>query len=131
MMSVEINKRITMYRKLLNLSQKTVAELMDMKSSTYSQMERGGSITCDRLLRLSEIFDVSPILLLCGKEQNDTDKDNLLREGTFFDREKKNANPPIVLSKKEENYIKILRNLSKQDRNEVIEFLEQKYKESK
>ena len=133
-MSFEINKRITMYRKLLNLSQKTVAELMDMKSSTYSQMERGGSVTCDRLIRLSEIFGISPILLLCGNEQNDISNpegNTLLREGTFFERDKFNSNPPIVLSKKEENYIKILRNLSKQDRDEVIEFLEQKYKESK
>ncbi len=125
-MSNEINKRVAMYRKLLNLSQATIAERMGMKSSTYSQMERGGSITCDRLLKLAEIFGISPQYLLCDTP---TDEGNLLREKPFFDEG--DRNPPFVLSKKEENYIKILRNLSKEAKKEVIELLERKYKESR
>lgn len=125
-MSNEINKRITMYRKLLGLSQLKTAELMNMKSSTYSQMERDGSITCDRLLRLAEIFDVSPQYLLCGK--NETKPDVLREDGIFKDKPTK---PLLVLSKKEENFIKILRFLSKEDKNEVIQFLETKYNKRK
>lgn len=125
-MSNEINKRIAMYRKLLGLSQAQTAERMGMKSSTYSQMERGGSITCDRLLALSEIFGVSAHYLLCGSTNENND---VLREKSFF--EEKDNNPPFVLSKQEENYIKILRNLSKNAKKEVIEFLQTKYNESR
>lgn len=125
-MSNEINKRITMYRKLLGLSQLKTAELMNMKSSTYSQMEREGSITCDRLLQLAEIFDVSPQYLLCGTSEP---KSDVLREDNIFvDKPQK---PLLVLSKKEENFIKILRFLSKDDKKEVIEFLETKYNKSR
>lgn len=125
-MSNEINKRITMYRKLLGLSQLKTAELMNMKSSTYSQMEREGSITCDRLLQLSEIFDVSPQYLLCGTNEPKAD---VLHEDNIF--EDKTPKPLMVLSKKEENFIKILRFLSKEDKKEVIEFLETKYNKSR
>ena len=125
-MSNEINKRITMYRKLLGLSQLKVAELMNMKSSTYSQMEREGSITCDRLLQLAEIFNIPPHHLLCGKNETKTD---VLHEDSIF--EGIPQKPLLVLSKKEENFIKILRILSKDDKKEVIEFLETKYNKSR
>ena len=127
-MSNEINKRITMYRKLLGLSQLKTAELMNMKSSTYSQMERGGSITCDRLLQLAEIFDVSPQYLLCGKNET---KPDLLHTDIKIDGVEPTVKPLLVLSKKEENFIKILRFLSKDDKKEIIEFLETKYNESR
>ncbi len=128
-MSNEINKRIAMYRKLLGLSQAETAERMDMKSSTYSQMEREGSITCDRLLKLSEIFEVSPQYLLCGTA---SDKGEILRDGSLFPIDGGyRDDPPFILSKQEENYIKILRFLSKDDRKEVIQFLQTKYKESR
>ena len=39
--------------------------------------------------------------------------------------------PPFIPTKNEENYIKILRTLKPEDRDEVIKFLELKYKHSK
>ena len=43
-----INQRIALYRKMANLTQTEVAEKMGMKCSTYSQMERKGSISSER-----------------------------------------------------------------------------------
>lgn len=62
-----INQRVKNYRKARSLSQAQVAEMLDMKSSTYSQYERRGNITCERLIKLSEILNVSCNTLLFGE----------------------------------------------------------------
>ncbi|MBE6779449.1 MAG: helix-turn-helix transcriptional regulator [Ruminococcaceae bacterium] len=41
-----VNERIRYLRKQRKYSQKYVAKKMNMKVSTYSQMEREGNITC-------------------------------------------------------------------------------------
>ena len=61
-MDKSINQRIILYRKMANLTQTEVAEKMGMKCSTYSQMERKGSISTERLLALADIFGVISFL---------------------------------------------------------------------
>ena len=56
----EVNRRIALYRKMANLTQTEVAEKMGMKCSTYSQMERKGSISTERLLTICKILGVTP-----------------------------------------------------------------------
>ena len=67
-MGSEINKRVTKYRKLAHLTQKQVAELMEMRNSSYSQMERVGDISAERIVKLAEIFGINVGLLLYGEE---------------------------------------------------------------
>ncbi len=123
-MSQTINERIIIARKLGNLTQAEIAERLDMKSSTYSQMERQGKISSDMILKLSKILDVKPMYLLCGETNNE-----LLKESDIFP--KKVQNPTFVLSRQEENIIKIMRNLKKEARKEAYEFLQKLYNESK
>ena len=63
-----INQRVKKYRKELFLSQADVAQMLDMKTSTYSQMERMGNITCETLLKLTEILKVDVLKLLYGED---------------------------------------------------------------
>ncbi len=123
-MSQTINERIIIARKLGNLTQAEVAERLDMKSSTYSQMERQGKISSDMILKLAKILDVKPMYLLCGETNNE-----LLKEPDVFP--KKEQIPSFVLSRQEENIIKIMRNLKKDARKEAYEFLQKLYNESK
>ena len=123
-MSQTINERIIIARKLANLTQAEVAERLDMKSSTFSQMERQGKISSDMILKLSEILNVKPMYLLCGETNNE-----LLKESDIFP--KKEQNTSFVLSRQEENIIKIMRNLKKDARKEAYEFLQKLYNESR
>ena len=117
-MNLEVNKRVRMMRKLMGLSQREIAEMLGKKSSTYSQCERGGQITCGMIISLAEILCVDVRTLLYGECI-----------------EPPLPPPPpldsIKLTKKEENFIKILRNLSSERRNAVINFIESNYKEDK
>ncbi|MBR4973897.1 MAG: helix-turn-helix transcriptional regulator [Clostridia bacterium] len=123
-MSQTINERIIIARKLANLTQAEVAERLDMKSSTFSQMERQGKISSDMILKLSKILNVKPMYLLCGETNNE-----LLKESDIFP--KKEQNTSFVLSRQEENIIKIMRNLKKDARKEAYEFLQKLYNESR
>ncbi|MEE1240075.1 MAG: helix-turn-helix domain-containing protein [Acutalibacteraceae bacterium] len=133
-----INQRIAMYRKMANLTQTEVAEKMGMKCSTYSQMERKGSISSERLLALAEILGVTPEMLL----YDPTDNKKLDFSGTekAASTLSQNNNPfgdssygpaPFITTHKEERIIKIIRNLPKPQYDEVIDFINSKYKESK
>ena len=63
-----INKRIKYYRKKAGYCQYDVAEMLDMKLDTYSKMERFGNISCEILIKLSDILQVNPLLLLYNEE---------------------------------------------------------------
>ena len=134
-----INERIALYRKMASLTQTEVAEKMGMKYSTYSQMERKGTISAERLRALADILGVRPEVLLYGKEEKasgeldftaaHTEAPQTLRQPVNFNDGFSPA--PFVANRKEENILKILRNLPKSDYDEVIEFINKKYKESK
>ncbi len=48
-----------------------MAELLGIKTSTYSQMERKGVITAEAIKRLAEILEVDAYFLLYGVEQKE------------------------------------------------------------
>lgn len=115
-MNLEVNKRVRMIRKLMGFSQREIAEMLGKKSSTYSQCEREGQITCGMIIALAEILEVDVRTLLYG--------------------ECIEISPPpppdtFKLTKKEENYIKILRNMSSKRRNAIIDFIDLNYREEK
>ena len=63
-MAYTINQRVAIYRKMANLTQTEAAERLGMKCSTYSQMERKGNISVDKLMAIAEVFGVNPAVLL-------------------------------------------------------------------
>lgn len=137
-MDKSINQRILLYRKMANLTQTEVAEKMGMKCSTYSQMERKGSINSERLLALSKILGVTPEMLLYespgGKKLdflgNETSANSLNQNNNPFGNDSYGP-APFIPTHKEESIIKILRNLPKAYYDEVVNFIDLKYKESK
>ena len=137
-MDRSINQRIALYRKMANLTQTEVAEKMGMKCSTYSQMERKGSISTERLLVLADILGVTPEMLLY--ETTMAKKLDFSAAETVTSSLNQNKDPfgkapfspaPFIPTHKEESIIKILRNLPKSHYDEVVTFINQKYKESK
>ncbi len=111
-MKETINQRVTKHRRFRGYTQAQMAEWLGMKSSTYSQCERIGKISCEQIISISEILDLDVGVLLYGEEK---------------------IKPPIKPPKEpeftlmEKNIIKIIRNLKKQDRKDVYEFIQQKY----
>ena len=137
-MDRKINQRIALYRKMANLTQTEVAEKMGMKCSTYSQMERKGSISTERLLVLADILGVTPEMLLY--ETTVAKKLDFSAAETVTSSLNQNKDPfgkapfspaTFIPTHKEESIIKILRNLPKSYYDEVVTFINQKYKESK
>ena len=101
----EINARITSLRKLREYKQADVAELLGMKTSTYSQMEQRGNITAEMVIRLSELFDIDPREILYGEDYE-------------------TPNPPMKkLSNREENMIKIFRTLKSAKQDDICDYI--------
>ena len=140
------NKRVAKYRRFVDLTQKEVAERLGMKSSTYSQLERKGRIGVEQLIKIAEILGVDISLLLYDeKKPNYIEKEIKPEEEKLSDiitfgqeprlpiidapPKKPIIDEPLTITKMEESYIKILRKLKKDDRDEVIDLLEQKHKE--
>lgn len=138
-MDKSINQRIALYRKMANLTQTEVAEKMGMKCSTYSQMERKGSINSERLLALAKILGVTPEMLLYESPSSGVKLDfsgteapvSTLNQNNNPFASDGNGPAPFIATHKEESIIKILRNLPKPYYDEVVGFIDQKYKESK
>ena len=134
-MTGSINQRVATCRKLAGLTQAEAAEKLNMKCSTYSQMERKGNISAQMVLDLASIFKVHPNIIYYGednytapqKEDNFASKilEQTVVEPVFP------ADPDFVLSKQEESFIKLLRSISKADREEVREFAYNKYMNKK
>lgn len=135
-MSDSINQRIALYRKLANLTQTEAAEKLGMKCSTYSQMERKGSISADKLIALADIFGVTPETLLydppARRYLNFTPNESLGREVVRQPEPAITADPSyFVVTHKEESIVKILRNLPRDDYEEIIGLINEKYQTSK
>ena len=140
-MSYTINQRVAIYRKMANLTQTEAAERLGMKCSTYSQMERKGNISVDKLMAIAEVFGVSPAVLLRdpmelqsrqpaaapAEPAPEKPAPTILREPTFTP----SSRPPFVITRNEENMLTILRNLPKADLEEVRSLINEKYQNSK
>ncbi len=120
-MGSEINKRVVLYRKSKGYTQSQMANLLNMKCNTYSQMERSGNITCDRIVEIAKILNVDVKILLYGEIENKSIKPY---EKTKLNRYYHSSK----LTDSEKYLIIVLRNLSKQKRDKCISFIENELK---
>ena len=116
--SKEINKRICEIRTKRGLTQSDVAERLDMKTTTYSQMEREGRIPANRIVDIAEILDVDPMFLLNGVEP-------LRQEPALPKPEPENEPMELVLSNREKNNIEMLRNMKDEDREAAFKIIKE------
>lgn len=138
-MKSELNSRIKKYRKLADLTQEDVAKSLNMKLSTYSQMERGGKIKAEYIEPIAKILNVDPIVLLFG-EQNDNDI-TLPPIAPTPERDLRQPPPPPIfmdetetvlpLKNREIQAIKIIRALSPEQREETYKYIHNKHLEKK
>lgn len=134
-MNSTVNQRIKEARKKKHYSQEQVGEFIDMKCSTYSQMERKGSISVDKALQLAEVLDADPYYIIFGKS-----KENLfeyepaspeiltVNEPENFINQIKQGQEELILTNSERNIIKNLRLLKDNDKADVIKYIESKRK---
>lgn len=85
-------------------------------------MERTGNITCETAVKLARMFDTNLDSLILGIEKDECppkeekkEKINLTIEDEF------------IITPNEKSILTVLRNFTKQDREECIAFIEKKY----
>ena len=117
-----INENVARYRKLMGYKQSDIADILDMKLSTYSQMERKGNIPAITLWQIAKILDV--------RIENFFSR-NILREPEPNPLGSKPEDPFRPLTNKEKGAITIIRNLSKPKQDEVYDFIAKQYRRKK
>ena len=133
-----LNERIAECRNKSGKNQTEVAEMLGIKCSTYSQMERKGIISADRLFEMAKIFGISPCYLFNETEPcREEVKTSIVPQTENMPSILNQPEIPMikrdvfVVTKKEENLIKILRKLSKDDYNATMKFIEEMNRKQK
>ena len=114
-----INQRVKKQRKELFLSQADVAQMLDMKTSTYSQMERMGNITCETLLKLTEILKVDVLKLLYGEDMPKKE----IKDINEFKADIDGVGMIVAQDVYEKFAVIAMRNLSQPLKQEIYEFI--------
>ncbi len=133
-MASEINKRIREVRKANGYSQEEFARYLGMKTSTYSQMERRGNISCDILLKICEIFDFNADYFLYGitkkPKKNKSGQIVLFRDAKMAEEIHVNEINLLISEDFREQILLIaMRNLDDEAVQEIYEFIMDKLKE--
>lgn len=120
--NMEINKKVKELRKKRGYIQQQIAEILGMKTSTYSQMERSGKIPVQIILKLADVFNVEAIEIMVPENSglmiDPSNKpfaklaQDAVKSEDFFEEK-------LVLTNREENAIIMLRNLSAEDREKI------------
>jgi len=136
-MGSTVNERIREARINKHYTQERAGELINMKCSTYSQMERQGTISVDLALELARVLEADPFYIIFGETKEKLALDfapvasevlKVNEPQTFIDKIK-SGQDELVLTHREKNIIKNLRDIKNpQDYSEVIKFLESKLK---
>lgn len=128
-MDLEVNKRIKEARKKLGYTQGQVAEYMGMKCSTYSQMERKGSISVERAKKLAEILDADPDYIIYGTAIDFSPEKSVtlpVHDPQDFLEKIKNGQEELVLTNREKNIIKNYRELKENDKKDLWDYIQSK-----
>ena len=125
-----INKRIATYRRLAGYTQQTAAEALGMKKNTYARMELHGNLTQDMIIKLASLYNVSANLILYGTDLIPPEPKNpggrLGEEPKIFGNR-----PELVLNTNEINCIKTVRNFTKEEKKQVMAFINNIYQAKK
>ena len=114
----KINERIQKIRRDAKYKQSEVAELLNMKTNTYSIRERRGKFTGEDLLKLAAIFQVDVRKFLY-------DDIDLIKPTVIVPDE------CYMLNDREGHVITMYRNLSKEKQKEIFAFVYNTFKTSR
>lgn len=138
-MKNELNSRIKKYRNLADLTQEQVASALNMKPSTYSQMERSGNIKAHLVDPIAKILNVDPVVLLFGEKVEPPvtlppitpPPEPTLKQPVPPIFVIDNSDDVLPLKNREIQTIKIIRSLPPEKSEEIYKFIHQKHLESK
>ena len=113
----EVGEKLRFYREACALSHQQVADALNVERSSYTKYESGSTaVNVKTLLKLAQIFNVSPTELLPDEPDDDRFSDRL--------RDSARADSPIYqLSKDERGLIALYRVLSKADKKQALELM--------
>lgn len=127
-----INERIRKYRKQKKMSQKQVAAALDMNYTTYSQMEREAkNISAQMLVNIASVLGIKAELLFYGENPIEPDfpepeplvvKDP---DQVDFTAVLKYKTPDFEITHEEKQIIKIFRNATEKQKQQIREFMKQ------
>lgn len=117
MSSYKVGEKLRHYREACVLSQKQVADALNIERSTYTKYETGDTEpNLNTIVRLAAIYNVSPTELLPMDAADDPQVNRL--------KDTANANSPIYqLSKDERGLIARYRALDKDDKKQAMELM--------
>ncbi len=141
MENISINERIKKYRNFSGLSQEEVAEKLNMKLSTYSQMEREGNVSAAKIIDLAYVFNISPIVLMHGEDSIAAiiDRDSasiknkpmtFKQDSLFIDEYGNFCFPSYEPDASELELMKKIKKLPNETQKEILDFVQKKYIES-
>ncbi len=120
--NMEINKKVKELRKKRGYTQQRIAEILGMKTSTYSQMERSGKIPVQIILKLADLFNVEAIEIMDPENSEliiEPSNKSYVRLAQETVKDEDFFEEKLILTNREENAIIMLRNLSAEDREAV------------
>ena len=135
-----INERIRKYRIAKKIKQSELGEKLGLKCSTYSQMERKGTISVEMALKIADILEIDPALIIYGNETGDRLEFTPIKpqkvvanaprtaiEELYGEPKKKEHDGefPFKLSNTEKNIISVYHNLSKSKQKQIREFIDE------
>lgn len=134
-MKSSVNERIKEMRNKRGYTQAQFAELLGLKCSTYSQMERIGTISVEMAKLIAKVLEVDPNYIIYGNKNEEPIDFSPIPKPTltandpqiFLDKIK-NGDEHLVLNVKEKNLIKNFRELKRSDQQEVLAFIQSKQK---
>lgn len=133
----DINARIAQCRKMAGFTQNEAAQSLGIKRNTYARMELKGNPKPEMLKELAALYNVSTDMILYG-EENSLVQELHVENERVLPMAHQNQSPsifadsiPFIPTGKEENIIKIIRNLPKEKKDAVLQFIETQYKSSK
>lgn len=125
--NMSINERVAFYRKLRGMRQEDLAHKINMKPSSYSQMERSGEISASRLLKIAEALDISPDCLFGSAnifEQPQKEKIVVAKQTSTLPEAYQN-----MYYSEEEQIIDIIHHLKAKNKKRVFDLVREIYKE--
>ena len=116
-----INKRICHFRKLSGFNQSYMAELLDMKTSTYAQKERQGTMDCEFVIRVADILNIDFLDLMFDEEEALKRRSKIVNT-TFSLQTNINEDSQPIITKRDKDLIAIIHNLNEKKRVKIYEY---------
>ena len=117
-----INEKIYDFRRSAHLTQTQLADLLGIKHSTYSQMERYGSVSVEMLTRIAAALGKSPTDFFEGEPQTMNQPEPIVTGEGEID---------FIMTHNDRQIVKMYHFLPKEAKEKVMAFMNEQYHASR